>query len=252
MYRGENAKVSSCVFLLCFSFIFIQPLHSHRTLLSPNGWDFAHTKQFPVTLGWCLTSQPNTDTIYSEITLSLARISSTRFSHPDLQCQSQVSDARFLSVLLTSVQFSRSVMSDSLWPHESKHARPPCPSPTPVFTQTHIHRVSGAIQPSHPLSSPSPPTPNPSQHQSLFQWVNSSHELAKVLEFQLQHHPSKEIPGLISFRMDWLDLLAVQGTLKSLLLLNCGASDLILHKSEVHKTAHGTQENCLLMFTGLM
>ena len=53
------------------------------------------------------------------------------------------------------------------------------------FTQTHVHRVSDAIQPSHPLSSPSPPAPNPSQHQSLFQWVNSSHEVAKVLEFQL-------------------------------------------------------------------
>ena len=55
------------------------------------------------------------------------------------------------------------------------------------FTQTHVHRVSDAIQPFHPLSSPSPPAPNPSQHQSLFQWVNSSHEVAKVLEFQLQH-----------------------------------------------------------------
>ena len=53
------------------------------------------------------------------------------------------------------------------------------------FTQTHVHRVSDAIQPSHPLSSPAPPVPNPSQHQSLFQWVNSSHEVAKVLEFQL-------------------------------------------------------------------
>ena len=53
------------------------------------------------------------------------------------------------------------------------------------FIQTHIHRVGDAIQPSHPLSSPSPPAPNPSQHQSLFQWVNSSHEVAKVLEFQL-------------------------------------------------------------------
>ena len=53
------------------------------------------------------------------------------------------------------------------------------------FTQTHVHRVSDAIQPSHPLSSPSPPAPNPSQHQSLFQRVNSSHEVAKVLEFQL-------------------------------------------------------------------
>ena len=55
----------------------------------------------------------------------------------------------------------------------------------PEFTETHVHRVSNAIQPSHPLSSPSPPAPNPSQHQSLFQWVNSSHEVAKVLEFQL-------------------------------------------------------------------
>ena len=55
----------------------------------------------------------------------------------------------------------------------------------PEFTQTHIHRVCDAIQPSHPLSSPSPPAPNPSQHQSLFQWVNPSHEVAKVLEFQL-------------------------------------------------------------------
>ena len=55
----------------------------------------------------------------------------------------------------------------------------------PEFTETHIHPVSDAIQPSHPLSSPSPLAPNPSQHQSLLQWVNSSHEVAKVLEFQL-------------------------------------------------------------------
>ena len=55
----------------------------------------------------------------------------------------------------------------------------------PEFIQTYIHRVGDAIQPSHPLSSPFPPAPNPSQHQSVFQWVNSSHEVAKVLEFQL-------------------------------------------------------------------
>ena len=74
-------------------------------------------------------------------------------------------------------------MSDSLQPH----TRPPCPSQLLEFTQTHVHRVSDAIQPSHPLSAPSPPAPNPSQHQGLFQRVNSSHEVAKVLEFQLQH-----------------------------------------------------------------
>ena len=87
----------------------------------------------------------------------------------------------------------------------------------PEFTQTHVHQVSDAIQPSHPPLSPSSPAPNPSKHQSLFQWVNSSHGVAEVLEFQLQHHSFQRIPGLISFRMDWLDLLAVQGTLKSLL-----------------------------------
>ena len=87
----------------------------------------------------------------------------------------------------------------------------------PEFTQTQVHRVSDAIQPSHPLSSPSPPAPNPSHHQSLFQWVNSSHEVAKVLELQLQHQSFQWIFRNDFYRMDWLDLLAVQGTLKSLL-----------------------------------
>ena len=87
----------------------------------------------------------------------------------------------------------------------------------PESTQTHVHQVGDAIQPSHPLSSSSPPVLNLSQHQGLFTWVSSSHQVAKVLEFQLHHQSSNEHPGLISFRMDWLDLLAVQGTLKSLL-----------------------------------
>ena len=64
----------------------------------------------------------------------------------------------------------------------------------PEFTQTHVHRAGDAIQPSHPLSSPSPLAPNPSQHQSLFQWVNSLHEVAKVLEFQLQHQSFQWAP----------------------------------------------------------
>ena len=101
----------------------------------------------------------------------------------------------------------------------------------PEFTQTHVHRVGDAIQPSHPLSSPSPPAPNPSQHQSLFQWVNSSHEVAKVLSFSFSITPSKEHPGLISFRMDWLDLLAVQGTLKSLLQYHSSKTS-ILQRSD--------------------
>ena len=64
----------------------------------------------------------------------------------------------------------------------------------PEFTQTHVHRVGDAIQPSHPLWSPSPPAHNPSQHQGLFKWVNSSHEVAKVLEFQLQHQSFQRTP----------------------------------------------------------
>ena len=70
----------------------------------------------------------------------------------------------------------------------------------PEFPQTHVHRVGDAIQPSHPLWSPSPPAPNPSQHQGLFQWVNSSHEVAKGLEFQVQHQPFQWTP-----RTDLLD-----------------------------------------------
>ena len=64
----------------------------------------------------------------------------------------------------------------------------------PEFTQTHVHWVSDTIQPSHPLSSPFPSAPNPSQHKSLFQLVNTSHEVAKVLEFQLQHHSFQRHP----------------------------------------------------------
>ena len=87
----------------------------------------------------------------------------------------------------------------------------------PEFTQTQVHRVGDAIQPSHSLSSPSPPAPNPSQHQSLFQWVNSSHEVAEVLEFELQHQSFQRIFRLFSFRFDWCDLCIAQGSLKSLL-----------------------------------
>ena len=101
----------------------------------------------------------------------------------------------------------------------------------PEFTQTHVHQVNDAIQPSHPLSSPSPPAPNPSQHQGLFQWVNTSHEVAKVLEFQLQHQSFQWHPGLISFRMDWLDLLAVQGTLKSLLQHHSSKASILRHSA---------------------
>ena len=84
-------------------------------------------------------------------------------------------------------------------------------------TQTHVYRVGDTIQPSHPLSSSSPPALSLFQHQGLFQWVSSSHQVAEVLEFQSQHRPSNDYSGLISFRTDCLDLLEVQGALKYLL-----------------------------------
>ena len=86
----------------------------------------------------------------------------------------------------------------------------------PEFTQTHVHWVGDAMQPSYPLSSPSPRAFNLSQHQGLCQWVSSSHQVAKVWSFSFSISPSNEYSGLISFRIDWLDLLAVQGTLKNL------------------------------------
>ena len=82
----------------------------------------------------------------------------------------------------------------TLRPHESQHARLPCHHQLPESTQTRIHHVSDAIQPSHPLSSPSPPDAIASQHEGLFQWVNSSHEVTKVLEFQPQHQSFQWIP----------------------------------------------------------
>ena len=87
----------------------------------------------------------------------------------------------------------------------------------PKPTRIHIHWVGDTIQTSHPLSSPSPPALNLSQHQGLYKWVNSLHQVATVLNVSFNISPSKEHPGLVSFRIYWLDLLSLQGTLKRLL-----------------------------------
>ena len=128
------------------------------------------------------------------------------------------------------------------------HSMPACPSATPGVYPTHVHWAGDAIQPSHPLSSLSPSVLSLSQHQGLFQRVSSLPQVAKVLEFQLQHQfPSNEYPGLISFRMDWSDLPVVQGTLKSLLqhhsskpsILQCSAFFIVQH-SHPYMTAGKT------------
>ena len=105
--------------------------------------------------------------------------------------------------LSNSVQFSSSVVSDSLQPHGLQHARLPCPSPIPELVQTHVHGVGDAMQPSHPLSSPPPPAFNLAQYQGLLQWVNTSHQVAKVLEFHLQHQSFQWI-FRTGFLWDWL------------------------------------------------
>ena len=85
----------------------------------------------------------------------------------------------------------------------------------PESAQIHVHWISDSIQPSHLLSSPSLLALNLSPDQDLFQWVGSLHQVAKVWRFSLSTSPSNEYSGLTSFRIDWFDLLAVQGTLKS-------------------------------------
>ena len=134
---------------------------------------------------------------------------------------------------MSSVQFSSVAQScPTLW-DPMNHSTPgfPVHHRLPLSTQTHVHWVGNTIQPSHPLLSPSPPAFNLSQHQGLFKWVSSSHEVAKVLEFQLQHQSFNEHSGLISFRMDWLDLLTVQGTLKSLLQHHSSKASILLRSA---------------------
>ena len=117
----------------------------------------------------------------------------------------------------SSAQFSRSVMSNSLRPHGLALPGPPVHHQLSELTQTHVHCVGDAIQPSHPLSSPSPPAFHLSQHQDLFKWASSLHQVANYWSFSFSISPSNDYSGLISFRIDWLDLLAVQRILKSLL-----------------------------------
>ena len=127
------------------------------------------------------------------------------------------------------VQFSRSVVSDSLRPHESQHATPPCPSTT-TTVQTHVHQVGDSIQPSHPLCPLLllPPTPP-----SIRVFSNGSTlcmRWPKYWSFRFSISPSSEHPGLI-FRMDWLDLLAVQGTLKSLPQYHNSKASILRHSA---------------------
>ena len=132
----------------------------------------------------------------------------------------------------SSVHFSHSVVSDSLWPHESQHARPPVHHQLPEFNQTHVHRVGDAIQPSHTLSSPSPPAPNPSQHESfpmsqLFTWggqCTGVSALASVLQMNTQDWSPLEWTGCISLQSKGL-------TLKSLFQHHSSKASILWHSA---------------------
>ena len=113
-----------------------------------------------------------------------------------------------LIIYIQSVQFSRSVTSDFLQPHGLQNATPPCLSPTPGAYSTHVHWVTDAIQPSHLLSSPSPPAFNLSQHQGLFQWVNSLHQITKVGSFSFSLSPSNNIQDW--FLLGWTGWISLQ------------------------------------------
>ena len=110
---------------------------------------------------------------------------------------------------LSSVQFSRSVVSDSATPWIAARQASLSITNSRISLRFNVHRVRDAIQPSHPLSFPSPPAPNSSQHQSLFQWVNSLHEVAKVLEFQLQPHSLQIFTKSMNFTKIFLRIPAL-------------------------------------------
>ena len=139
-------------------------------------------------------------------------------------------------ILIRHVQFSSVAQLCSTLCNPMNCIRPGLPVYHQLleFTQTHVHRVGDAIQPSHPLSSPSPPAFNLSQHQGLFKQVSSSQQVAKYWSFSFNISPSNEHPVLTSFRVDWLDLLPVQGTLKSLLQHHSSKASILQALSLLH------------------
>ena len=134
---------------------------------------------------------------------------------------------------MLSVQFSSVALSCPTLCDLMNHSTPGLPihHQLPESTQTHLHRVCDTIQPSHPLSSPSPPAFILS-HIRVFSSESVLHiRWPKYWRFSFSISPSNEHPGLISFRMDWLDLLAVQGTLKRLLQHHSSKASILLHSA---------------------
>ena len=131
-------------------------------------------------------------------------------------------------IFIESVHFSCSIVSDSLWPHGLQHARPPCPSPTPRAYTNSCRLCQLNISSCHPFLL------LPSNFPSIRVFPNESvlcMRWPKYWSFSFSISPSNEYSGLISFRMDWLDLLAVQGTLKSLLQHHSSKASILWHSA---------------------
>ena len=131
----------------------------------------------------------------------------------------------------SSVQFSSQSCLNLCDPMDCSTPGLPVHHQLQEFTQTYVHWVSDAIQPSHPFSSTTLPAFNLSQHQGLFKWLSSSHKWPKYWSFSFNIHPSNEFSGLISFRIDWLNLHSVQGTLKSLLQHHSSKASILWHSA---------------------
>ena len=138
-----------------------------------------------------------------------------------------------MNLLYTSVQFSSVAQSCLTLCDPMNCSMPGLPVHHQLleFTQTHVHRVDDAIQPSHPLSSPSLPAPNPSSIRIFSNESTLRMRWPKYWSFSFNISPPNEHPGLISFRMDWLDLLAVQGILKSLLQHHSWKASILWHSA---------------------
>ena len=136
-------------------------------------------------------------------------------------------------VLKLFIQFSSVAQSCPTLCNPMNRSTPGLPvhQQLPEFTQTRVHQVGDSIQPSHPLSSPPPPAPSPSQHQGLSNESTIHMRWPKYWSFSFSISPYNEHRGLISFRMDWLDLLAVQGTLKSLLQHHSSKASILWHSA---------------------
>ena len=139
----------------------------------------------PFATPWTTSSVISQARILEWVSISYSRVSSQASQPTCVSCK-----------IISSVQFSSVSQSCPTLCNPMDHSMPGLPAhhQLPELTQTHVQWVGDAIQPSHPLLSPSPPALNLSQHQSLFKWVSSLHEVAKVLEFQLQHQSLQWTP----------------------------------------------------------